>query len=150
MQFLLNQFAEAESIQYSLYARTYLSSREIARFRNDLSWHYRQTYYLQEPRAIFESQYRLITLQDGQLRQTSIYAPRADELAQLRGWRWWVTIAWEARDAIAPRLRSLIAWLGSGVVYLLTQVVGKAIGLIGRGALQGLGNVVQESRYRKK
>ncbi len=150
MQFLLNQFPEAESIKYSLYARAYLSSREIARLRNELSWAYRQNFYFGEPRAIFESQYRLFELRDGQLRQTAIYAPRNAELAQLRGVRWLVTIGLEARDALGPRLRGAIAWLGSGAVYVLTQVVGKAIGLIGRGMLQGLGNAVQESRYRKK
>ncbi len=150
MQFLLNQFAEVESLKYALYDPRYRSSREIARFRNDLSWHARQNYYFSEPRAIFESRYRLLVLQGGQVRLTTITAPRLQELQELQGLRWLVTIAWETRDALAPRLRALIAWLGRGVVYVLTQVVGKAIGLIGRGVLQGFGNAVQESRYRRK
>jgi hypothetical protein len=57
-----------------------------------------------------------------------------------------VTIALEARDAIAPRLRSTLSVLGSGVVYVLTEVVGRGIGLIGRGILKGLGNAWQDVR----
>ncbi|MGD2182904.1 DUF3685 domain-containing protein [Lusitaniella coriacea] len=149
MQLLLNTFAEEESIKYILYDRPYLSSREIARLRNDLSWKYRQTYYLEEPKAIFESRYRLLKLEGNRIQPLSLSAPRLAELKQLKGLRWLVTIALEARDAIAPRVRATVAILGQGVVYLLTQVLGKGIGLIGRGMLQGLGNAFQDTRYRK-
>jgi len=150
MQFLLNEFAETESLPYRLYDPAYRSPREIARLRNELSWQARRVYYFEEPRAMFEGYYCVFDLRDGQVVRVTLTAPRWQELQELQGLRWLVTIAWEARDAIAPRVRALVAWLGSGVVYLLTQVIGKAIGLIGRGALQGLGQAVQESRYRKK
>ncbi|WP_017305521.1 DUF3685 domain-containing protein [Spirulina subsalsa] len=150
MQFTLNQFAELESLKYTLYERQFLSSREIARFRNNLSWRYRQDRYLENPKAIFESQYRLYTLEGGQLKITPIYAPRLQELEQLEGIPWFVTIILEGRDAVAPRVRAVVSFLGSGVVYVLTQVIGKGIGLIGRGMIQGLGNVVQETRYRRE
>ncbi|MCW6037966.1 DUF3685 domain-containing protein [Spirulina subsalsa FACHB-351] len=150
IQFVLNQFAELENLKYTLYERQFLSSREIARFRNNLSWRYRQDRYLENPKAIFESQYRLYTLDRGQLRITPIYAPRLQELEQLEGIPWLVTIVLEGRDALAPRVRAVVSFLGSGVVYVLTQVIGKGIGLIGRGMIQGLGNVVQETRYRRE
>ena len=56
----------------------------------------------------------------------------------------------EIRDAISPRLRALISSLGTGVVYLLTQVIGKGIGLIGKGIIQGIGSSVQDSSYGRK
>jgi len=68
-----------------------------------------------------------------------IYAPRQEELSALTPWQQTITLGLEFRDAIAPRLQSLTSWIGQGVVYLLTQVVGRALGLIGRGILQGLG-----------
>ena len=53
-----------------------------------------------------------------------------------------VTLALEARDALAPQLQNLVRSLGDLLVLLLTQVVGKAIGLVGRGILQGMGRSV--------
>lgn len=149
MQFLLNYFPEVEVVKHTLYAPQYRSSREIARFRNDLSWRSRRQYYLDEPRAIFESQYFLYVLDGRGIRQTSIYAPRQLELEQLQGLRWSVTIALELRDAIAPRLRAVIATIGKGAVYVLTQVIGRAIGLVGRGIIQGVGSTLQDARYSK-
>jgi DNA-binding NarL/FixJ family response regulator len=150
MQFLLNQFAEEETIKYNLYDRNFISSREIARLRNELSWQFRQNRYFLEPKAIFESRYRLLILVGSQIQIKSISAPRLTDLEALRGVPFLVTLALETRDALAPRVRAVVAFLGRGVVYVLTQVIGKAIGLIGQGIIQGLGNVVQETRYRKK
>jgi DNA-binding NarL/FixJ family response regulator len=149
MQLLLNFFAEENPFKFTLYDRRYRSSREIARLRNELSWKYRQDYYIEEPKAIFESQYRLLVLEGGTIRQTQIAAPRRAELETLQGLRWFATITLETRDAIAPRLRSLIGFLGRGTVYVLTQVLGRGLGLIGRGIIQGFGNAWSENRYGK-
>ncbi|MEA5467398.1 DUF3685 domain-containing protein [Spirulina sp. 06S082] len=150
IQFLLNQFPEDETIKYNLYDRKFISSREIARLRNELSWQFRQDRYFLEPKAIFESRYRLFVLKGSIIQTKSISASRLPDLETLRGIPFFVTLALETRDALAPRVRAIIAFLGRGVVYVLTQVIGKAIGLIGQGIVQGLGNVVQETRYRKK
>lgn len=149
MQPLLNRFADVEEIKEALYDRRLMSTREIERFRNDLSWRYRTERNFREPQAIFESRYRLYTLSGYGIKAVTIYAPRSQELSQLRGVRLAVTIALEARDAIAPRLRATVSFLGSGVVYLLTQVVGRGIGLVGRGILQGLGSSLQDVRYHR-
>jgi DNA-binding NarL/FixJ family response regulator len=146
MQLVLNEYADVEAVKYQLYDRRYFSTRALTRFRNELSWRFRLDAYWHEPRAIFESRYRLFYLDGNVIRQQSIYGARQDELQQLQGLRWWITIALETRDAIAPRVRSLIAWLGQGVVYVLTQVVGKGLGLVGRGIIQGLGNSLDQRR----
>ncbi len=149
MQPLLNEFADVEEIKQSLYDRRLISSREITRFRNNLSWKYRITQLLSEPQAIFESRYNLFFLSDTGIKQTSIYAPRREELEQLQGIPVAVTLAYEFRDAIAPRLRTTVAWVGRGVVYILTQVLGRSIGLIVRGVLQGIGSSIQDTRLGK-
>jgi hypothetical protein len=146
MQLVLNQYADVEAVKYQLYDRRYFSTRALTRFRNELSWRFRLDAYWHEPRAIFESRYRLLYLDGNTIRYQSIYGARQEELQQLQGLRWWVTIALETRDAIAPRVRSLIAWLGQGVVYLLTQVLGRGLGLVGRGIIQGLGNSLDQRR----
>jgi DNA-binding NarL/FixJ family response regulator len=150
MQVILNNFYDLEIFKYNLYSSSYRSSREIARFRNELSWQYRLEKYFNNPKNIFESRYRLLTLQQHTIQTRFIYSSRVAELDRLTGLPWLTTITLETRDAIAPRLRSILAAVGSGVVYLLTQVVGRGIGLIGKGIIQGIGSTVQEPRYSKK
>ncbi|MEB3291738.1 MAG: DUF3685 domain-containing protein [Synechococcales bacterium] len=146
LQPLINQFGDWEPIKQTFYSRRHLSSREIARFRNELSWKYRRDRYLEEPTAIFESQHRLWTVTTKGIRRTSIYAPRREELEALAGIPYMVTLALETRDAIAPRMQAAIAFVGSGVVYLLTEVIGRGLGLIGQGIAKGIGNTWQGKR----
>ena len=81
----------------------------------------------------------------------TIYAPRPLELAQLAGIPLVVTLALETRDALSPRLKSATTFLGSSIVYLLTEIIGRGIGLIGRGIIKGVGNIWQENnRIRKE
>jgi DNA-binding NarL/FixJ family response regulator len=144
IQPLLNRFADIEVIKQNFYDRRVISTREIERFRNALSWKYRYQNLIAEPTQMFESQYRLVILSDRGIGNVTIYVPRDLELRQLRGFRLVVTLALETRDAIAPPLRKTISFLGRGLIYLLTQVVGRGIGLIGRGILQGIGSSWQD------
>ncbi len=139
VQPLLNTLGDVEAIKQSFYDERLISTRKIERFRNDLSWEYRLKNYISEPNAVFESRYELFILASRGIAKVSIYAPRGQELTQFSGIQLAVTLALETRDAIAPRLRAAVAFLGRGVVYLLTQVIGRAIGLVGRGILQGIG-----------
>jgi Protein of unknown function (DUF3685) len=141
---LLNQFADVEAIKQAFYDRQRLSTREIERFRNDLSWRYRRDRYVTEPLAMFESQYALFVLTEVGIAQQMIYAPRRQELESLTGIPFAVTLLWELRDAVTPRLRTATAFVGSGLVYVLTEVIGRGLGLVGRGILKGIGNAFQE------
>ena len=150
MQPLLNRLADVEVIKKGLYSRRLISTRDIERFRNDLSWRYRWNRLVNEPTAIFESQFRLYSLGPRGIRLTPIYAPRRDELEQLSGVPWAVTLLLETRDALSPRVRAVIALVGSSVVYVLTEVVGRGIGLVGRGVLQGIGSAWQDTRRARQ
>ncbi|PZO36237.1 MAG: DUF3685 domain-containing protein [Pseudanabaena frigida] len=146
IQPLLNHFANIEEIKQKFYRYNLLATREVERFRNDLSWKYRLEKYITDPQLIFESRHLLLTLANPGIKRISIYAPRNQELQQLEGVQLAVTLVLELQDAIAPRLKSAIAFLGSGFVYVLTNVIGRGIGLIGRGVVQGIGNAWQDSR----
>jgi DNA-binding NarL/FixJ family response regulator len=147
---LLNQFADIEDIKNQLFNRSIVSTREIEEFRNNLTWKYRLSDLVYEPKQIFESRYILWTLNEEGMRQISVYAPRRDELEQLSVLPLAVTYALEIRDAIAPRLRATVSFVGSGLVYILTQVIGRGIGLIARGIIQGIGSSWQDLRTDKK
>lgn len=150
LQVFLNNFYNVEIFKYNLYDSKYRSSREIARFRNDLSWRYRQEKYWDNPNNIFASRYRLLILQQHGIQTCFVYASRTEELNRLQGLPWLATMIIEIRDAISPRLRSIISSLGSGVIYILTQVIGKGIGLIGKGIIQGIGTSLSDSTYGQK
>ncbi|MEL6815399.1 MAG: DUF3685 domain-containing protein [Cyanobacteria bacterium J06598_3] len=150
IQPLLNRLADSEPIKKSLYTSRLMSSREIERFRNDLSWRYRWDRLINEPKAIFESRYNLYRLTPSGINSTSIYAPRRSELDRLGGLPLAVTLVIETRDAIAPRLRTAISLVGTSVVYVLTEVLGRGIGLVGRGILQGVGSAWQDTKGKQR
>ncbi|WP_339390474.1 DUF3685 domain-containing protein [Crocosphaera watsonii] len=147
---ILNYFSNNEKIKERLYNLETVSSREIAKFRNRLAWEYRKKQYWGEPKDIFESQYRLFFFNEKGIDSSVIYSPRQKELNSLRGIKWSVTILLEIRDATSPLLRSLVGTVGKALVYVLTQVIGRGIGLVGKGILQGIGNSFSERDYQKK
>ncbi len=149
IQPLLNKLGDVEVIKQNFYDRNLISTREIERFRNSLSWKYRLRRYITEPELMFESRYDLFVLASRGIAKVSIYAPRNQELKQLTGIPFVVTLALELRDAVAPRLRGAVTFLGSGIIYVLTQVIGRAIGLVGRGILQGIGGSFSPNRFGK-
>ncbi len=150
IQPLLNNIADVETIKQNFYHRQMISTREIERFRNNLSWKYRLNQYINEAQTIFESRYELFVFAPRGIAKISIYAPRNQELAELSGIPLGVTLMLEFRDAIAPRLQSLLGFLGTGIVFVLTQVIGRGLGLVGRGILQGIGSVSSTEKGQRK
>ncbi len=151
VQPLLNSLADIEIIKQNFYGSRLISTREIERFRNGLSWKYRYNNYVNEAQAIFESRYEIFVIVPRGIAKTSVYAPRNQELAKLSHIPLFVTLILEFSDAIAPRLKSLVAFLGSGIVFILTQIIGRGLGLIGRGILQGIGSVsLIEKNFKRK
>lgn len=136
---MLNRFADVEAIKEGFYDRRWISTREIERFRNNLSWKYRWEKYWLEPKAIFESQFLLLAVEERGIIKISSYAPRNQELANLNNIQQTATLVLEVRDAVAPRVRSLLVGVGSAGRYLLLQL-GRGIGFVGRGVLQGIGS----------
>ncbi|HLO88049.1 MAG TPA: DUF3685 domain-containing protein [Nostocaceae cyanobacterium] len=141
MQPLLNNLADIETIKQNFYDRKLISTRDIEKFRNSLSWRYRLNHALKEATAIFESRYELFVFAPRGIAKISIYAPRGQELAQLNGIPLVVTLILEFRDAIAPQIKSILALFGNAIVFILTQIIGRGLGLVGRGILQGIGSV---------
>ena len=116
-----------------------LATRNLERLRNQLNAQQRWTSWFDRPIHLYESRRPLFRIGPGAIECVDLTEPRDGELRQL-GWiQQTVTLALEARDALAPQLQSLLRRLGDLLVVLLTQVVGKAIGLVARGIVQGMG-----------
>ena len=123
-----------------------LSTRNLERLRNQLNTQQRWQTWWERPRALYESRRVLLTLGDGGVSSVNLVEPRDDELRQL-GWaQQLITLSLETRDALAPQVQGLVRGLGNLLVVLLTQVLGRAIGLVGRGILQGMGRGLRTSQ----
>lgn len=143
MDFTLNKFGDNLNIKHHLFPLELKSSRKVAMFRNNLIWAYRQEKYWQNPRNIFEDQYQMLKLNYQGIETCTITHPRHQELKTIEGIPLWVTILIELRDSLSKGIKSLEKTLGKIFVYLLTEVIGKGIGLIGKGILQGIGKKIR-------
>jgi hypothetical protein len=116
-----------------------LSTRNLERLRNQLNAQQRWASWVERPVQLYESRRQFFRLEEGAIRVVDLTEPRDPELRRL-GWpQQLVTLLLEARDAVAPQLQSLVKAFGDLVVVVLTQVIGRAIGLVGRGIAQGMG-----------
>jgi len=119
-----------------------LATRNLERLRNQLNAQQRWGSWFERPVQLYESQRLLYRLQEGAIVPLQLTEPRDPELRQL-GWpQQLVTLLLEARDALATQVQSLLRRFGDLVVVVLTQVVGRAIGLVGRGIMQGMGRSI--------
>jgi hypothetical protein len=116
-----------------------LATRNLERLRNQLNAQQRWDDLFERPIAIYESRRQLLCVDSGRIAAMNLLEPRDSELQRLGPLQQLVTLALETRDAVAPQLRQLVQSLGNLVVVLLTEVVGRAIGLVGRGIVQGMG-----------
>jgi hypothetical protein len=123
-----------------------LSTRNLERLRNQLNAQQRWTNWLERPVAVYESRRPLLSIDAGAITLRQQTEPRDQELRQLTWSQQLVTLALETRDALAPQLHSLIQGIGRVVVVLLTEVVGRAIGLVGKGIVQGMGRSLRGSQ----
>lgn len=119
-----------------------LPTRNLERVRNRLNAQQRWREWFERPIQLYESRRPLFQVQDGAIQTVEITEPRDQELRDLPWPQQLVTLALEARDALAPQLQALLRQLGDLVVVVLTQVLGRAIGLVGRGIMQGMGRSV--------
>ena len=95
--------------------------------------------WVERPIQLYESQRTLFQLRSGRIEPLLLTEPRDKELNQLGWWQRQVALLLEARDALAPQVQALVRRIGDLAVILLTQVLGRAIGLVGRGIAQGMG-----------
>lgn len=116
-----------------------LATRNLERLRNQLNAQQRWQSLVERPVQLYESRRPLYCLQAGSIRIEQLTEPRDQELKRLGWLQQWVTLSLETRDALAPQVQSLIRGLGDLLVVVLTKVVGRAIGLVGRGIAQGMG-----------
>ena len=115
------------------------STRSFERFRNNINNYNRWHENIYMPIYLYESKREYIDIIDSKFTRYYKNENREKELENLEWFQKQVTLIVEIRDAIAPQLEIAVKYIGNLFVNFLTKVVGKAIGLVGKGILQGLG-----------
>ncbi|MFM7238927.1 MAG: DUF3685 domain-containing protein [Cyanobium sp.] len=131
--------AEWPELRRYLLRENLLPTRNLERLRNQLNAQQRWLNWVERPVQLYESRRALFCLQDGGIGRLDLTEPRDGELKRLPWPQQLVTLALEVRDALAPQVQNIVRSIGDLFVVLLTRVVGRAIGLVGRGIAQGMG-----------
>ena len=115
------------------------STRNFERFRNNINnydrWH--NNFYM--PVYLYESKREYIDIVDNNFIRYFKNENREKDIEKLTWFQKQITLLVEIRDALSPQLEIAFKYIGNIFVTILTKVVGKAIGLVGKGILQGLG-----------
>ncbi len=134
--------SEWPEIRSYLLNKKFMSTRELEKLRNQLNSQYQWQSLVKRPIQLYESKRLLYTFNENKIQTIIISETRDDELRNL-GWsQQQIALLIEARDAIAPQLQALVKYIGDLMVVLLTKVIGRAIGLVGKGIAQGMGRSI--------
>lgn len=140
---VLSLSADWPELRRYLLRENLLPTRNLERLRNQLNAQARWVNWVQRPICLYESRRPLFCMRPGGIGLLDLTEPRDAELKRLRGLQQLVTLVLEIRDAVAPQVQSLVRALGDLFVVVLTRVVGRAIGLVGRGIAQGMGRSLE-------
>tara|TARA_B100000965_G_scaffold338310_1_gene305462 strand:- start:3324 stop:4982 length:1659 start_codon:yes stop_codon:yes gene_type:complete len=116
-----------------------VSTRELERKRNHINTRNQIQNFFNKPVRLYESKRLYYTVKKNIIQNTIILESRDDELRKLDWTQRQIAFIIELRDALAPQVQAIIEYLGNLIVLILTKVVGRSIGLIGRGIAQGMG-----------
>ena len=116
-----------------------VSTRELERKRNHINTNNQLQNLFKKPVRLYESKRLYYTVKNNNIEKIITLEPRDDELKKLDWAQRQIAFIIELRDALAPQVQAIIQHLGDLIVLILTKVVGRSIGLIGRGIAQGMG-----------
>ncbi len=116
-----------------------VSTRDLERRRNHINTNNQLQNLFKKPIRLYESKRLYYTVINKEIEKIIIIEPRDDELKKLDWPQRQIAFIIELRDALAPQTQAIIQYLGDLIVLILTKVVGRSIGLIGRGIAQGMG-----------
>ncbi|ABX08897.1 DUF3685 domain-containing protein [Prochlorococcus marinus] len=136
---LLNQASIWPDLRQYLLTSNLISTRELERLRNQLNSQSRIQSLFTRPIHLYESKRLLYRINQSSIESYILTELRDKELRELGWLQKQVTLLVEARDALAPQIQSLVKYIGNFMVILLTNVLGRAIGLVGKGIAQGMG-----------
>lgn len=136
--FTIINFSSVYAFRQVLYKSKFLSLRNLERFKNNFSWQIYIKNYIQRPADLYNNRYRLSIIKTTGVYGRVIYANRSKEIASLSNLPLLTIIFIETKDFILSRFDEAIFITSKSLRFTLTSVIGKVIGLIWRGIIEGL------------
>ncbi len=141
---LISSCAEWPELRKYFLNKELVSTRELERKRNHINTKNQLQNIFKKPVRLYESKRLYYTVKNNRVEKMIILEPRDDELLKLDWTQRQIAFAIELRDALAPQVQAIIQYLGDLIVIVLTKVVGRSIGLIGKGIAQGMGRKISK------
>jgi hypothetical protein len=138
MRVIINEFSLILDVRQKWYKANFLSLRSLERFKNNLAWQDRLYLYINRPKSLYNSEYKIWIIRSGAVYSRTIYANRLNEILALNGRSLLIVNYFELQDFLASRLNEIIFFISKGTKYFLTSIIGQTIGLIWRGIIESL------------
>ena len=113
--------------QNSLCNSSYLSIRSLALFRNNLIIQKFIYLYIQKPKEIYSSRYRIWLISNNGLVCKYISVVRLDDLSKLSNMQLAFILLIEIQDLIIPQLEKLLLLLSKVILYIFINFLGNSI-----------------------
>ena len=138
MAVIINEFLLVSDIRQNLYKSNFLSVRNIEQFKNKLAWQSQVQRYIARPKNLYNSEYEIFVIRADGIYSRSIYANRIDELLTLNNFSLFFINYIELQDIVVAKSNSAILLIGKSTHYFFTSIIGRDIGLIWKGVIDGL------------
>ena len=125
-------------IRQTLFRSTFLSLRNVERYKNNLIWQLNVKNFLQRPSDLYNNRYRIYILRTSGIYDRIIYANRSNQLKSLQTVPLFTVTIIELRDFLISRVDEIIYRLSNVVRFTLTSLIERVIDLIWRGIIEGL------------
>ena len=136
---IISSCSEWPEIRKYFLNKELVSTRELERKRNHINTNNQLQNLFKKPVRLYESKRLYYSVKNNHIKKIIMLEPRDNELKKLDWAQRQIAFIIEIRDALAPQVQAIIQYLGDLIVLILTKVVGRSIGLIGRGIAQGMG-----------
>jgi hypothetical protein len=140
MRIIANEFSLILDIRQKWYKANFLSLRNLERFKNNLAWQDRLYLYINRPKNLYNSEYKIWIIRSGAIYSRKIYANRLPEILKLNERSLLFINYLELQDFLLSRLNEVIFFISKGTKYFLSSVIGQTVGLIWRGIVESLKN----------
>ena len=138
MYILIIEITITSEIRQIIYNNRFLSLRNFEGFKNNFIWNLQTKVFMRRPSDIYNNRYLIYIIRASGIYSRSIYANRPNELFELKGLPLLTITFIEGKDFLLSRIDELLYFLGTSVRFTLISIVGKFIGLVWRGIIEGL------------
>ena len=135
---IINEFSEIDTIRQTFYKSQFLSSRNLDKFKNSLIWQNQLKRYVDVPKNLYNSQFGIWRIRSKSIYYRIIYANRSKQLTDLKSTSLLTVTVIETFDFLANRISDILYLFGDSIRFTFGTAVGKFIGVIWRGIIEGL------------